>query len=90
MMRASGAIPSITALHKATASFAVPKSVMNTMVERAGVGVAEVAAPLATGDRPHPTQPMVPIRASNISARALFHLTVALQIALAVAGPPIP
>src|ERR1700730_7168874 len=34
MMRASGAIPTITALQMATASLAVPKSVMKTIVGR--------------------------------------------------------
>jgi hypothetical protein len=38
MMRASGAMPTITALQMATASLAVPKSVMKTMVERAPDG----------------------------------------------------
>src|SRR5580658_1999353 len=37
MMRASGAIPIITALQIATASFAVPKSVMKTIVGRVAV-----------------------------------------------------
>src|SRR6266403_2551526 len=32
MMRASGAMPTITARHMATASFAVPKSVIKTIV----------------------------------------------------------
>src|SRR5713226_829844 len=55
MMRASGAMPSMTALQMATASLAVPKSVIKTMVGRAldaereaesfGGGVFEQAAP---------------------------------------------
>ena len=36
MIRASGSIPRITALQIATASFAVPKSVMKTIVGRLG------------------------------------------------------
>src|SRR5579859_460611 len=50
--RASGAIPRITALQIATASFAVPKSVMKTIVGRAAVPVAP-AAPFPAGDLPH-------------------------------------
>src|SRR5271168_1131294 len=42
MMRMSGSIPSITALQSATASFAVPKSVMNTRVGRCVVAAPEV------------------------------------------------
>ncbi len=37
MIRTSGTIPIITALQMATASFAVPKSVMKTIVGRAGL-----------------------------------------------------
>src|ERR1700738_465296 len=39
----------MTARQMATASFAVPKSVMNTMVGRAGATCAELAASLGAG-----------------------------------------
>jgi hypothetical protein len=55
-MRASGKIPSITALQIATASFAVPKSVMNTMVGRAAAEVAALCA--SAGDLAQPVRPM--------------------------------
>src|SRR5216684_6167745 len=47
MTRASGAMPTITALQMAAASLAVPKSVTKTMVERATTctGDLEHAAP---------------------------------------------
>src|ERR1700674_4188715 len=43
-MRASGAMPTMTALQMATASLAVPKSVMKTMVGRAPDGERDVEA----------------------------------------------
>src|SRR5690242_921546 len=51
--RASGAIPAMTALQIATASFAVPKSVMKTIVGRAAAPPCS-PAPLPAGVRPHP------------------------------------
>src|SRR6266566_3973637 len=44
MMRAAGAMPTMTALQMATASLAVPKSVMKTMVGRAPDGERDVEA----------------------------------------------
>jgi hypothetical protein len=41
MIRTSGTIPIITALQMATASFAVPNSVMKTIVERAAAAAYE-------------------------------------------------
>src|ERR1700742_3675275 len=55
--RTSGAIPHITARHMATASFAVPKSVMKTIVGRAAeVGAAAGAAGFGAGCE-HPPIP---------------------------------
>src|ERR1700737_1149048 len=44
MTRAAGAMPTMTALQMATASLAVPKSVMKTMVGRAADGEREEEA----------------------------------------------
>src|ERR1700757_3996696 len=53
VMRASGAMPNMTARQMATASFAVPKSVMNTIVGfRAGVAAASFGA----GALPQPNE----------------------------------
>src|SRR5579859_31645 len=53
MTRVSGAIPAMTALQMATASFAVPKSVMKTIVDRAAAPACS-PAPLPAGVLPHP------------------------------------
>src|SRR5260370_31317610 len=53
MMRASGAMPMITARQMATASFAVPKSVMNTI---AGFRVAVAVASFGVGALAQPSE----------------------------------
>src|SRR5271154_4470365 len=52
IMRASGAMPIITALQIATASFAVPKSVMKTIVGRAAVFFAALSGWFACPPQP--------------------------------------
>ena len=52
MMRASGAMPTMTALQMATESFAAPKSVMNTMV-RCAAGPATSAGCREAGASTH-------------------------------------
>src|ERR1700677_1223963 len=52
MMRASGAIPTITALQMATASLATPKSVMKTMVGRGADFFAESSGCVAVVAQP--------------------------------------
>src|SRR5579863_8590929 len=59
--RASGAIPTITALQTATASLAAPKSVMNTIVGRAPTPACP-NVPLPAGDFLHAQQKKVPAR----------------------------
>src|ERR1700719_700582 len=63
MTRAAGAMPAITALQMATASLAVPKSVMKTMVGRAPDGEREEAESFCDGVFEH----AAPIRASTSS-----------------------
>src|SRR5579859_2052567 len=68
MSRAFGAIPAITALQIATASFAVPKSVMNTIVGRAPAPACPAAA-LPAGDFPHPQQTRAPAKIKTVKSR---------------------
>src|SRR5271165_947161 len=76
MMRASGAMPSMTALQRATASLAVPKSVMKTMVAgwatRPTVCVeASSAASLPAGAFAQPATHTAAVRAqTSIRARS--------------------
>src|ERR1700745_937318 len=64
MMRASGAMPMITALQMATASFALPKSVMNTID---GFRVADAVVSFGAGAL---AQPGESPRSRNGSARS--------------------
>src|SRR5580658_2525124 len=66
MMRASGAMPIITALQIATASFAVPKSVINTIVGRAAGFFGA-----SSGGFPCPAQPEKASTAKSKIAGAL-------------------
>ncbi len=66
MMRASGAMLSMTALQMATASLAVPKSVMKTMVGRAPDGERDVEA---ESFRLGAFEQAAPIRASASSSK---------------------
>jgi hypothetical protein len=66
--RASGAIPTITALHTATASLAVPKSVINTIVGRAAAPAC-LAPALSAGVLPHAPQKMAPAKTNAAKNR---------------------
>src|SRR5271165_974280 len=75
MMRASGAMPSMTALQRATASLAVPKSVMKTMVAGRAWAAVETedwsAASLPVGDLAQPAMEAAQARAQqSIKARS--------------------
>ena len=66
--RASGAIPTITALHIATASLAVPKSVINTIVGRAAA-TACLAPAVSVGVLPHAQQKAATAKISTAKYR---------------------
>jgi hypothetical protein len=71
--RTSGAIPQMTARQMATASFAVPKSVMKTIVGRAvEVGAAAGAAGFGAGCE----HPQIPTTSKSDSATSDRVLTI--------------
>src|ERR1700723_3777266 len=80
IMRASGATPSITALQIATASLAVPKSVIKTMVARCAEGYAGEESmalePLSAGGFVQPAAQKAPVNAhaaaNDCAARRIF------------------
>src|ERR1700727_2129446 len=66
--RTSGAIPKITARQMATASLAVPKSVMNTIVEREECIAAGVSCGTGDLELEHAEQKTISARRAEVSS----------------------